>query len=248
MNDAMVFGIQVASIFFAAGLIKGLLGLGLPTLALALLSFIMAPVAAATMLLIPSFATNIWQALHGSSLLALLQRFKLMFIAVAAGTLLCSALLVQIDPTWTRQIVGAVLIVYAIYAILSPTIRIPMCQEKLLSPIIGAMTGAVAGNTGISVVPVVPYLQALRLNKQELVQAMGLSFSISTIALGLGLGVHGQLETQHLLNTSMCLIPAMIGMGVGQRIRNRISQEHLKRGLWCFLALLGLEMVLRPLL
>ncbi len=46
----------------------------------------------------------------------------------------------------------------------------------------GTVTGLIASVTGVFVIPSVPYLQAIGLEKEELLQALGLSFTISTLA------------------------------------------------------------------
>ena len=45
-----------------AGFVKGVLGQGLPTVAVGLLSLIMSPGEAAALVVIPALITNIWQA------------------------------------------------------------------------------------------------------------------------------------------------------------------------------------------
>ena len=55
----------IAAIFLLAGLVKGTIGLGLPTVSMGLLGLLMAPAQAAAMLLVPSLVTNVWQLLAG---------------------------------------------------------------------------------------------------------------------------------------------------------------------------------------
>src|SRR5579862_6722432 len=72
-------------IFLVAGFVKGALGLGLPTIAMAFLTLMMPPAAAATVLILPSFVTNVWQ-LAGPQLGALLRRLWPMQLAGALAT------------------------------------------------------------------------------------------------------------------------------------------------------------------
>ena len=80
--------------------------------------------------------------------------------------------------------------------------------------------------TGVFVVPVVPYLQALRLSKDDLIQALGLSFTASTIVLGLQLRVTGALETVDLGVSALALVPALAGMAGGQYARRVMSERR----------------------
>lgn len=46
------------AVFLLAGFVKGVIGLGLPTVAVGLLSLVMPPVQAAALLILPSMVTN----------------------------------------------------------------------------------------------------------------------------------------------------------------------------------------------
>ena len=111
----------------------------------------------------------------------------------------------------------------------------------------GALSGVVTGATGVFV-PAVPYLQSLGLQREELVQALGLAFTVSTIALTTGLVLHGAFGIQQLGLSALAVVPALLGMWLGQVIRQRISARLFRACFLGFLLLLGLELVLRPLL
>ena len=70
----------------------------------------------------------------------------------------------------------------------------PKAWEPILGPIVGAITGLITAATGVFVIPAVPFLQGIGLEKEELVQALGLSFTVSTLALAVNVGVEGGLQ------------------------------------------------------
>ncbi len=76
----------IAAVFFAAGLTKGIIGLGLPTISMGLLAIVMAPVEAAAILVLPSFVTNVWQMIAGPSLKVVVLRLWPTMIAICLGT------------------------------------------------------------------------------------------------------------------------------------------------------------------
>ncbi len=178
--------VAVFATFFAAGLVKGVTGMGLPTVAMGVLGALISPVAAASLLIVPSFVTNVWQLVAGPNFGALLRRLWLMMLAVVAGTLLGSASIASGDTSLTTRLLGIALFVYSAYTLFARQVSVPRHAERWLSPLIGAITGVVTGGTGMFVIPAVPYLQALGLSKDDLVQALGLSFTLSTIALAVG--------------------------------------------------------------
>jgi uncharacterized membrane protein YfcA len=232
--------------FLGAGLVKGVTGMGLPTVAIGVLGAVMSPVAAAAILVIPSFVTNVWQMLAGQDKLRLMRRLWLMMLCIVIGTVLGTRLLVVVDPVWSGRALGIALIAYAAYALLSPTISTSARAEPWLSPIIGIVTGVVTGATGVFVIPAVPYLQSLGLQKDELVQALGLSFTVSTIALAGGLLAHGAFRLDQLGLSLLAVLPALAGMWLGSIVRQKISPKTFRRCFLLFLVVLGLELALRP--
>lgn len=234
--------------FFAAGAVKGVTGMGLPTLAMGILSTVLPPVTAAAILLIPSFVTNVWQLASGRNVGVLVRRLWPMMVTLVFATVAGLAFLVKADTVWSSLGLGIALIAYAAYALISPSLHVSSRIEPWLSPVVGVATGVVTGATGVFVMPAVPYLQALRLEKDDLIQALGLSFTISTVALAAGLAVYGSFRVDQLGLSSLAIVPALLGMWLGQKIRTRISPPAFRLLFLSFLLLLGMQLASRPFL
>lgn len=235
----------IALTFLAAGIVKGVTGMGLPTLAMGVLGALLSPLTAASLLIVPSMVTNLWQLLSGPRIGALARRLWPMMAASMAGTLIAAPLLAGGNGGATTPILGATLIAYALYTLLAPPFRVSPVQERWLSPLVGLVTGLIAGGTGVFVIPAVPWLQALGLEKDELVQALGMSFTTSTIALALGLASRQVWQVDQLALSVLAVVPALIGMGAGQILRRAVSAATFRRWFLIMLALLGGEMLLR---
>lgn len=236
-----------AATFLVAGVVKGVTGMGLPTVAMGVLGAVLPPVTAASLLLIPSFVTNVWQLIRGPNFAALIARLWLMMLGILIGTVAGARLLTSGNAKWTTVGLGAALAIYAIVSLLARPLCVPARAEPWLSPIIGLTTGLITGSTGVFVIPAVPYLQALGLSKDDLIQAMGLSFTFSTVALAIGLVGGGALHVEHIAGSALAIVPAMLGMWLGTAIRTRISPAAFRRGFLICLVLLGLELIVRPL-
>jgi len=245
MNETTYFYGLLVVVFVLAGVVKGVTGMGLPTVAMGLLGGALSPVAAASMLFIPTFVTNAWQLLSGPSLGRTLRRLWPMMLAVVVVTLGSAALLVRVDRDASRAALGVALVVYALYALVAPVFRVPQRRERWLGPLVGAVSGVVTGATGVFVMPAVPYLQSLGLQREELVQALGLAFTVSTISLTTGLVLNGAFGVQQLGLSALAVLPALLGMWLGQVIRQRISARVFRACFLGFLLLLGLELMLR---
>ena len=246
MDSQILLLSTIALTFVVAGVVKGVTGMGLPTVAMGVLGALISPLAAASLLIIPSFVTNVWQLVSGPSIAGIWRRLWPMMLAVMAGTLASTSLLAGGKTAATTTALGATLIIYACYTLFARQLRVPARMEPWLSPVVGLITGAVTGGTGVFVIPAVPYLQALGLEKEDLVQALGLSFTVSTIALAVGLALRGAYDPGNFGLSTLALVPALLGMWVGQIARHRISAATFRRWFLSALLLLGTEMLLRP--
>src|SRR5919107_4988923 len=102
MRDPSLWLILSVSVtFFLAGIVKGVTGMGLPTVAMGLLGALMSPVAAAALLIVPSFVTNVWQLASGPSFAALMTRLWPMMLGIVLGTLAGSSIFTGGQTQWT---------------------------------------------------------------------------------------------------------------------------------------------------
>ncbi len=229
----------VVMTFLLAGTVKGVIGLGLPTIAMGLLGLAMTPAQAAALLIVPSTLTNLWQLGAGGHLLALLRRLGPLLLMIVVGTLLGSAWLGIDSGPWAVHALGAALLAYALYGLVGRGFQLSPAQERWLGPLCGLVTGVVTAGTGVFVMPAVPFLQGLGLNRDEMIQALGLSFTVSTLALAIGLARQDALGGQALGASLLMLAPALLGMLAGQWLRQRISAVGFKRCFFVGLAALG---------
>lgn len=231
--------------FLLAGLVKGVIGLGVPTVSLALLAATLGLQPAMALLLFPAFVTNLWQGLVGGHLRPLLRRLWTLLLAVCLATWLGVWLLSALEASLLSALLGALLCLYAALSLVRPQVRQPGRHETWLSPLVGGVNGLLTGMTGSFVVPGVLYLQALGLARDALIQAMGLLFTVSTLALGLSLGDRQLLSSDLALLSAAAVAPALLGMLLGQRVRQRLSETVFRKVFFAALLLLGAYIVVR---
>ncbi|MDR3220857.1 MAG: sulfite exporter TauE/SafE family protein [Candidatus Accumulibacter sp.] len=237
----------IAGVFLLAGWIKGVVGMGLPTVAMGALGLVMAPVQAAALLVVPSLVTNVWQFVAGPSKQVVLLRFASMMLMVCLGTAVGIQFLTSGSSQWPSLALGLVLALYAVIALFLPRFSVAQRLEPRISPIIGGMTGVLAGATGVFMVPAVPYLSALGLSKEELIQALGLSFTVSTVALAVALGASGSFSSSLLLASTGAVVPALIGMLIGQHSRSRIEPAAFRKWFLISTLIVGGYMAIRSI-
>jgi uncharacterized membrane protein YfcA len=246
--DSLFLFSAVAGIFLLAGLVKGVIGMGLPTVAIGLLGLMMTPAQAAAILVVPSLISNIWQFAIGGGLPALLKRLWPMLIGICIGTFFGAVYLPHSGSGQATIWLGVALAAYAALGLIKVQFAVPPRAELWLGPLVGIATGAVTVATGVFALPGVPYIQALQMDRHRLVQALGLSFTVSTVTLALALQHAGEIHAALLWPSLLALVTVLIGMGAGQLVRGRIKPETFR--LYFFLGLLALggHLALRGLL
>ena len=244
----MLFGFDALVIigltFALAGLVKGVVGLGLPTVSLALLAIAFDLPTAMALLLVPSFVTNVWQGLRGGYLADLSLRLWPMLLPAAIGIGFGGLALRRVELVWLTALLGLLLIAYAASGLSGIRLQVSSRQERWCGPLVGAINGLLTGMTGSFVVPGVMYLQAIGLSRDQLVQAMGL---LLTMALGLSLRSVDMLRLAELGWSALALLPAVLGMALGQQLRRRMSESRFRQLLMWTLLLLGTYILLRAL-
>ncbi|HEY1933829.1 MAG TPA: sulfite exporter TauE/SafE family protein [Acetobacteraceae bacterium] len=235
----------IALIFVLAGGVKGVTGMGLPTVSVGLLGLLMAPAEAAAFLVIPSLVTNAWQFLAGPHRAATLRRMWPMLLLIGVAAWASAGLITGAAGGHATTALGAALIAYAAIGLGKMRLTVRSRHEWWLSPLVGAATGIVTGATGVFVIPAVPYLQALGLEKDDLVQALGLSFTVSTVALAAGLASYGALHLTAVSASVLCTAPALVGMWLGQMVRARVDPATFRMVFFVGLLVLGGDLVAR---
>lgn len=238
MYDPFVFAI-IALTFLVAGSVKGVIGLGLPSVSLAILAVVFDLPTAMALLLVPSFVTNIWQGFVGGNIRTILRRLWPFFITTTFTVWFGTLVLVQVNTLYLSGLLGALLMAYSALSLIGVKLSIKPRSEVWSGPAFGITNGLLTGMTGSFVFPGVLYLQALGLDRHTLIQAMGILFTLSTLALGVSLQGGQMLSWQLVQLSAAGLIPALIGMQIGRNIRHRLSEKQFRHVFFISLLAMG---------
>jgi uncharacterized protein len=236
----------VAGVFFLGGTVKGVLGFGMPSVVMACLGLMMPPQRAAALMILPALITNVWQVFAGPAVGGATRRCWPLLVAIVAGTAAGLFLLGARLGGGATVLLGSVLAAYSLYGLITAARPMRLVVSWWMAPAVGVATGLLNSATGISVMPLVPYLGSLGLEKEDLVQTLGLCFLVAIIALGIGLTFAIRIE----LSWAEWIAPLMAslaGMATGQAIRLRISAEVFRRYFFVGLGAMGAYMVLHAL-
>lgn len=230
----------VAGTFLLAGMVKGVVGMGLPTVALAILTVTIGLKDAIILMLVPSLLTNIWQAISGGNVYSLVHRLSGLLISLVLGVVLGSYIFQLAKLSLLSALLGGLISLYAAIGFFSQQKSISIQTEKRASPFIGLVNGILTGLTGSFVVPSVPYLQALDMKRDEFIQAMGIVFSLSTFMLLINFTIYRLISLEMGMISTLAVLPAIVGMIVGQTIRKRLSDQVFRRVFLWSLLVVGL--------
>jgi len=231
--------LAVTATFLLAGMVKGVIGLGLPSVSLALLTVAFDLPSAMALLLVPSFVTNLWQALAGGHGSVILRRIWPFLLMATVTVWIGAAALTRVDLALLTALLGALLVIYAVVNISGFRLNIPVRHESWVGPLIGSANGVLTGMTGSFVVPGVMFLQGIGLSRDLLIQAMGMLFTVSTLALGVALQKADFITVEYGVLSAGAVLPAIAGMILGQRIRQKLSEQRFKNIFFVVLLLLG---------
>ena len=229
----IAFGLAV---FLLAGTVKGLVGLGLPTITIALTSMVLPLTEAIALIALPTIFTNVWQAAVGGQFWVILRRQWPLIVPLMVVLCLTVWLIGQKGPNWAFLVLAGVLIVYSGLGLLRIRLHIHADLERLLAPAIGVASGFVAGLVGVPIIPLMPYLQGLDIKPSELVQTLGVVLCATSFTLAGSLLFFGILDGPRAIVSAAAVVPALAGMWVGQQIRLRLSVEQFRLAvLWALL-------------
>ncbi|MEE9266008.1 MAG: sulfite exporter TauE/SafE family protein [Gammaproteobacteria bacterium] len=238
----------IAGTFLLAGTVKGVIGLGLPTVSLGLLTAAFDLTTAMALLLVPSFVTNLWQAMVGGNGRELLLRIWPFLLTATATVWLGATALTRLDLSLLSALLGGLLVAYSVLNLVGVRLEIEAQREVWVGPLFGTANGILTGMTGSFVVPGVMFLQGIGLSRDMLVQAMGMLFTASTVALALALQSNSLLTTQLSLVSGIAVIPAAVGMVAGQCIRRGLSESRFRRIFFIAIFVLGVYIIAKSIL
>ena len=230
----------IAMVFFLAGVVKGVIGLGLPTVSMGLLAVAMPPAHALAIVIVPGILTNIWQTFAGPYFAGIVKRLWPLLLSLAVGIWLNRDMMTGPYARHGTVLIGILLVIYAIISLRKFVVTVRPQDEKWVGGVIGLTTGLVSGATGVQVVPSMPFMQALGMKKDELIQALGVFFTVATLVQAFNLSAAGLLDESTALPGVIALACSFTGMAIGQTVRTRLEPDSFRRWFLISMIVLGI--------
>jgi len=237
--------IAITLTFLLAGTVKGVIGSGMPSIAIGLLTAVVGLHPAMALMLAPTIVSNIWQAVVGGHLRAILVRAWPFFLTATLSIWFGAMALTRVNVSLLSALLGILLALYGVFGLLRTPLTVARGSETWFGLAAGLLNGGFGGMTGAFAVPGVPYLQALGLQRDQLIQAMGMLFTLSTISLMLALGGQKLLSVELSIASVLAVVPALMGMALGRRVRRLLPEARFRKVFFASQIALGGYIVLR---
>ena len=236
MSGALIIG----------GVVKGVVGLGLPIITLGILLNFLPPLTVLGLLVAPILITNLWQALRAGNLLLPLSRFWPMIVIALIFLFIGAELIVAMDTAVLFGILGVFVVLFSASNLIKPPVHpLKPETEKWAGPLAGAMGGLLGGISGIWGSPMMMYFMMLKLDKDTFVRTVGLVWFSLAIPFTFAYWRNGIFAGDVIGLSFAACVPGMIGIRIGEKIRQYIDQETFRKVMLVVLSVIGLNLIRR---
>ena len=240
--------IFILTAYAVASVIKGLTGIGFSTSCLPIMALHLDLKVAIPLVIVPSIVSNLTIMIQAGSFGEAIRRFWPLYAASIPGLLIGLNILIAINVDIAKAILGLVLVLYALLTLANTPYSLPEIVERKLKIPVGFLTGFINGLTGSQVMPVLPYLMSLDLEKNSFVQAINISFTLSSLIMLISMQHLGYLSQNLLITAITSLLPVLAIVYVSGRIRRHLPQILYRRLVLIFLLIIGLIITVKSIL
>lgn len=233
----------VYTTFFIAAFIKGLTGLGFVSLCLPVIALFVKLEEAIPLVVLPSLLSNVMMIYQTGRLKQSLRRFWLLYISALPGIYAGVLILNMVGNYAAKIVLGFLSIAYSLLLLLRIEISIPEKNERILSVPVGLTNGFLNGLTGTQIIPMLPYLLSLKLNRNGMINAINLGFTISITVLLIIFGKFNLISLEILKYSIIGAIPVAAGIYLGGKLRYKVSEERFRMAVLLILIIIGINLI-----
>ena len=235
--------VLLAASLVIAGLVKGVIGVGMPIVACPMLSMLVDVHTAVRLLSMPLVLSNIPQALEGGFVGKTLWSLAPVLVGMVPGTWIGVAVLLNVDPAVAKIVAGAGVILVAALSLISPTLQI---KQRMVGPVglgAGFCGGLLGGIAALSGPLVFIFLLAKGLNGKAFTKEASMFLVASSVVLASALASSRHFDWRDVLISGLATVPVVAGMLVGQKLRDAVPADAFKKLVVLVVLLSGAQLV-----
>ena len=227
--------------FIVSGIIKGFLGLGLPSTAMGLLTLVIEPIHAISVMVAPILFSNIFQYARSPQPYKTFTELKVFALSIIVSIFVTSLFITTYPKSLLTIAIGSSMVIFSLNQWFGFKIQIgPSYSFQVL---IGTLSGVLGGLSSIWSPPVAMYLIARDYNKEDFISATGFLFMVGGIPLGLGLYFAGVLTFAIAIQSFAALIFVLIGFRIGEYLRSFVNQQTFRNSVLVAFIILGSRLI-----
>ncbi len=231
--------------FLGGGLVKGLLGIGLPLVALPILSFAYTPTQAIGMVAVPVLLSNGWQAIDTGISWPGVKRFLPLIVMLLLATLVTVPLTLSLPEATLRRVLAALVLLALVLNAMPLRLSVPPQQERWWSAGVGLLSGVMGGVSSLTGPIIISYLMSLRLSREIFVGTVSVIYLCGALPLYGSMALQGRFTLRELLLSALALLPMAVGMSAGKLLRGKLGEVLFRRVLLAFLGLLAVLLIFK---
>ncbi len=225
--------------YFIGGITQGILGVGLITVVISLLSFVVDVKETIALVIIPTIITGFFQMINGSNLKVIIKdtKYFLVFstLIIVPGVFLLNVL----ESDLILIFIAILLFMNSSLSLSNRVVAIPNHQNSIIQLLTGSLNGFIIGLTSIYTMPFVFLLQSLKYNKEKTVQFMGLAFLLYSSMQFISFSYIKLISISTIVPSLIVTLPVIIGFLLGKKIRSFISEKLFKKLFYLMLLLMS---------
>lgn len=232
-------------VFLLAGTVKGVLGIGLPTISISILAQFVDPRVAIAFLLLPALVTNTWQIYRGGQIKrSVLKLWP--FVSAMSVVMFISSLYATRASTDALVLgIGVMVVLWTITSLIKTPSAVPAHYDRPVQFVLGALSGLMGGLTAIWSPPMVIYLLSIKCDKEDFVRFTGFMILSGTVPLIIGYLLNGLLDKKLAIASLMMIIPTLLGFSIGEYLRRFLGGRQFHNVVLVLFFLMGLNLIRR---
>ena len=232
---------------FLGGIVKGSVGIGMSMFSVPIIAFILPPTKAMMLLCFPVIFTNFLQMDIKKGVGSF--RFLPMFLALFLGLLIGGKLILNLSLNFISISIASVIIIFTSLNFFGISLKnIKKANEKILSVIIGFLSGILGGLTTFYAPPIITFLIAINLDKEFFIRTTATMYFFASIPLYSSMLYHGLGNYYDLIMSLVLVVPAIIGQFFGSKIRKKLSNEIFQKLILIILIMIGFSLLFKNLI
>jgi uncharacterized protein len=228
--------------FLVAGNIKGVLGIGLPATSMAILTLVMEPTKAISIVALPIIVTNLQQFFSSRNRLQTARSYSWIAGALVVSIFLTALFIKRVPESFLIIAIGVVMCVFAMHSLSG--FRVPMGDGRWWQTGVGLAAGICGGLSAIWAPPIVMYLISRNVSRDQFVAACGFLFMIGSFPLAAGLIIAGVLDGQTLVLSLIGTAIAVATFRFGASLRARLANDTFRKIVLVAFLLMGMRLVM----